>query len=206
LLIIDDVVCSFGRLGAWFGWHTIGVEPDLVAVAKGITSGYIPLSASIIGDRVWQIMKTHAAEIGNFGHGFTTSGHPVAAAAALANIEVIENDNLLSAAKESGAYLLASLRSAYRYDVHVGDIRGAGLLIGVELVADQESRRRFNPSQAVAVEVANICLGMGLVVRALPDQDVIAFAPPLNITHSQIDQVINRFRLAVARCLHAMGL
>jgi L-2,4-diaminobutyrate transaminase len=206
LFIIDDVVCSFGRLGSWFGWQTLelGVVSDLVAVAKGLARGYIPISASIVGDRVWRMMETHAVEIGSFGHGFTTSGHPVAAAAALANIEVIETDNLLIESIASGAYMLASLRAALGSHPNVGDIRGAGLLLGVEFVADKRTGRRFRESGVSAGSVMNLCLEMGFVVRALPVQDIIAFAPPLNITRYEIGQVVDVFVAAVVK--HADSL
>ena len=197
LLIIDDVVCSFGRLGHWFGWETIGVVPDLVSIAKGLTSGYIPMSASIIGDRVWHAISQHAGQIGTLGHGFTTSGHPVAAAAALANIDVIEGDGLLNAAKSSGEDMLSALRQELGGHRLVTDIRGVGLLIGVELAADRATLDRYPGAGGLAATVATACLARGLIVRALPGRDVIALSPPLNISESERGMVIERFSKAL---------
>lgn len=199
LLIIDDVVCAFGRLGHWYGWETIGVTPDLVTIAKGLTSGYVPMSASLLGERMWQTLEQSADEIGTFGHGFTTSGHPLAASAALANINVIEDQQLLAGATTRGAHLMQALKYALGANPFVGDIRGRGLLIGVEFVADGESLRPFCDPGSFVAKVAAACLDLDLIVRALPGKDVIAFAPPLTINPQEIEHVANRFALAVQK-------
>ena len=198
LLLVDDVVCAFGRLGHWFGSEMLGVEPDLIAIAKGLTSGYIPMSASLVGDRVWRRLAQHADEIGSLGHGFTTSGHPVAAAAALANMAVIEEKGLLDAAESSGCTMQAVLNQELKAHPLVKDIRGVGLLIGVELTADHVSSLRTQQPGTVAAGVASACLDLGLIVRASPERDVIAMAPPLIIGETEIAMVVERFKGALA--------
>lgn len=199
LLIIDDVVCAFGRIGHWYGWQTIGVTPDLVTLAKGLTSGYVPMSASLLGERIWQTLDQSAEDIGIFGHGFTTSGHPLAASAALANIEVIHDEQLLSRSTDRGALLIQSLRQALEGNQFVGDIRGRGLLIGVEFVADRESLQPLADPGSFVANIAAACLELDLIVRALPGKDVIAFAPPLTITTKEIEHLVSRFALAIEK-------
>ncbi|MFJ5296534.1 aspartate aminotransferase family protein [Pseudomonas sp. NPDC088368] len=197
LLIIDDVVCAFGRLGHWYGWQTLDVRPDLVTLAKGLTSGYVPMSASLLGERLWRTLEQSAGDIGTFGHGFTTSGHPLAASAALANIDTLEQQQLLTRATAQGALLLETLLATLEDCAVVGDIRGQGLLVGVELVADLDTLRPFIEPGAFAAKVAAACLDLDLIVRALPDKDVIAFAPPLTITAQEIADIARRFAQAV---------
>ncbi|OKL55310.1 hypothetical protein UA08_09412 [Talaromyces atroroseus] len=182
LLVIDDVVCAFGRLGHWFGWETTGVQPDMVSLAKGLTSGCVPMSATLVGERVWSVLEQHQDQIGVFGHGFTMSGHPVAAAAALANIEVIERENLLSKGKDTGNVLLYTVRNATRYIPTVVNVRGRGLLVGIELAGVQAS------------EVAQKCLDLGLIVRAIVGRNTIALAPPLITSEDDILKIVGTIR------------
>ncbi|WP_298336195.1 aminotransferase [uncultured Erythrobacter sp.] len=189
LLVLDEVISAFGRLGDWFGADRFGVEADLITTAKGLTSGYVPMSASLIGEKIWNVFDEAADELGALGHGFTYSGHPVAAAAALANLELIETHNLVDAARIQGDRMLRTLQSSIAGHPLVGDVRGAGLMIGVELVADKCSRRNFEPALGVAKRVQLACLEHGLLARALPTNDVLGFSPPFIVSDAEIDEM-----------------
>lgn len=193
LLIADEVVCGFGRLGTWFGSQFVGAEPDLMTVAKGITSAYFPLSACIISERVWRVLADESGERA-FGHGYTYTSHPLAAACALANLDLIERDDLVTQAGERGAYLNAQLRSAFSGHPIVGEVRGHGLIAAVEFTAGTEPTELFDPIGKVAARVDAECLERGVITRALPDSDTISFSPPFVITASEIDEIV-----AVAR-------
>jgi L-2,4-diaminobutyrate transaminase len=143
LLVLDEVICGFGRLGTWFGADRFGVTPDLMTTAKGLTSGYLPMSAVLLGERVWSVIEGSSNVIDVFGHGFTTSGHPAAAAAALANLDIIEREDLVARAGTLGGQLLAQLAKALAGHPLVGDVRGCGMMVGVELVADRSTRLSF---------------------------------------------------------------
>ncbi len=190
LMIADEVICGFGRLGRFFGSDVYGINPDLVTVAKGLTSGYFPLSAVILSDGVWSVLQTGSPEVGAFAHGFTYSGHPVGAAVAMANLDILIGEDMVGNSERVGAYLQSSLRERFQANALVGDVRGLGLIAGIELVADRASRRPFDPALKVAQQVAARCLEDGLIVRALPVGHVIALSPPLCITRDQVDRVV----------------
>lgn len=178
LVIIDDVICAFGRLGHWFGWKTTNVQPDMVSLAKGLTSGYMPMSAVLVGERVWSVLERHESQIGVLGHGFTMSGHPVAAAAALANIDFIEENSLLDRAKETGAFLLQTLTNATQHVTAVVNVRGRGMLIGIQLAGLD------------AGEVSRRCLDLSLIVRAIVGRNTVALAPPLITTRADVLAIV----------------
>lgn len=193
LLIVDEVVCGFGRLGTWFGSEFVGAEPDLVTVAKGITSAYFPLSACVVSERVWRVLADESGERA-FGHGYTYTSHPLAAACALANLALIERDDLVSQAGERGKYLNTQLRAAFQDHPMVGEVRGHGLIAAVEFTAGAGPTRLFDPVGKVAARVDAECLERGVITRALPDSDTISFSPPFVITETEIDEIV-----AVAR-------
>jgi L-2,4-diaminobutyrate transaminase len=195
LLIADEVVCGFGRLGAWFGCDVFGIEPDLITVAKGITSAYVPLSGCIVSERVWRVLADLSGTRG-FGHGYTYTSHPLAAACALANLEVIERDGLVAQAGQRGDYLNAQLRAALAGHPLVGEIRGRGLIASVEFLAGTDPCRLFEPLGSVAARVDQECLERGVITRALPDADTISFSPPFVITEAEIDEVVATVREA----------
>jgi L-2,4-diaminobutyrate transaminase len=199
LLILDEVICGFGRLGAWFGADHFQVIPDLMTCAKGLTSSYLPMSAVMIGERVWSEIENSNGVIDVFNHGFTTSGHPAAAAAALANLDILEREDLVERAATLGPRLVARLREGVGDHPLVGDVRGCGLMAGVELVADRYSRRNFPAEAKVAARVARAAIETGVLVRALPANDVIAFSPAFVITPEMIDECVARFVLALDR-------
>jgi L-2,4-diaminobutyrate transaminase len=201
LLIADEVICGFGRLGAPFGSHVYGIQPDLITVAKGLTSGYLPLSGAIIGEKVWQVLERGSDLYGPFSHGYTYTAHPLCAAAALAVLEIIERENIIAHVAEVGPYLLGRLREAFADHPYVAEVRGAGLLAAIEFADDPAKRQRFDPARKVGAQLAAACLEEGLISRAMPHGDILGFAPPLIITRDEIDDIVNRVKRAVQRVM-----
>jgi len=190
LMIADEVICGFGRLGKTFGCEVFGIEPDLISVAKGITSGYVPLSACLVSEKVWQVLVEKSGALGVFGHGYTYSAHPVSCAAAMANLDIMARENLVEAAAKVGAYMQERLRTAFAGQPMVGEVRGVGMIAAVEFVQDPAVKKAFDPALKVAPRVANKALDHGLITRALPNSDAVGFSPPLTISEAEIDQVV----------------
>lgn len=201
LFIADEVITAFGRLGSQSGSHHYALEPDLITIAKGLTSAYAPLSGSIVSERVWKVLERGADEYGPIGHGWTYSAHPIGAAAGVANLELIDRLNLIANVRDVGPYLLTGLRQALEDHPNVGEIRGDGLLTAVELVADRGTRRFFDPSRGIAAKVAAEMLSRGVIVRAMPHSDIIGFAPPLCLTRREADQIVEVAEAAVRAAL-----
>ncbi|WP_198038355.1 aminotransferase [Skermanella stibiiresistens] len=197
LMIADEVITGFGRTGQWFGTGLFGLKPDMVTLAKGITSAYFPVSASVISERVWKVLEAASPEHGPVMHGFTYSGHPVGAAIAMANLDIIENEGMVGNAAEVGPYLLEGLKARLGDHPHVGEIRGRGLMIGVEFMADRAKRKPFAAAQNAHRLVAAHAVEHGLMVRALPYLEVISFSPPLCITKADCDEAVDRFARAL---------
>jgi L-2,4-diaminobutyrate transaminase len=191
LLIADEVVCGFGRLGADFGSHLYGIRPDLITLAKGLTSAYAPLSAAMVGERVWQVLEDGSDMFGAFAHGYTYAGHPIGTAAALANLDIIHREELPANARKAGAYILGRLHAALGDHPLVGEVRGQGLLFAVELVADKSRKQRFDPALKVGQRFAAACLEHGLIGRAMPGGDILGFAPPLILTGAESDLIVD---------------
>ena len=181
LLILDEVITGFGRTGTLFGLQQYGLKPDIVSFAKGITSGYVPLGGVGVTDEVFDVL---ASVDRMFMHGFTYSGHPVACAVALRNLQIIEEERLPDNAREAGAYLLAGLRSLLDRP-YVGDVRGKGLMLMVEVVADKQTKAKFEPAFQLGPKLEQATRARGLIVRCTPDG--IAIAPPLTITREECD-------------------
>ncbi len=202
LLVVDEVICGFGRTGHWFGSDLYGLKPDLMPMAKGITSGYVPLSAVMVGDRV---AETLIEEGGEFFHGFTYSGHPVAAAVALANIAILEDEGLVEQVhSDTGPYLQQRLNEVFTDHPLVGEVRGVGFLAALELVADKQSRERFPKYGEVGGRCRDHCLRRNLVMRAV--RDAMVMAPPLTATRAQIDEIVELARLAVDDTATELGV
>jgi L-2,4-diaminobutyrate transaminase len=199
LVIADEVITAFGRLGHWFGAPCFGLEPDLISCAKGITSGYFPMSACLVNEKVWEVLTSRPAATGVFGHGFTTAGHPVAAAVALKNLEIIEREGLLENAATVGRYLLEQLRKRLGSHPLVGDIRGFGMMCGVELDANKHSHQPFDDAQTMGSLLSKLCWEQGLIVRGGHGKAMAALAPPLILTRSQADEIITRLQRALDR-------
>jgi L-2,4-diaminobutyrate transaminase len=204
LLIADEVVCGFGRLGAAFGSMQYGIEPDLITVGKGLTSGYQPLSGVLIGEKVWEVLQQGSDKFGPFAHGYTFAAHPLGAAAALANLDILERERLAEHVNDVGPYLLQRLRETFSDRPHVAEVRGAGLLAAIEFAEDPAQKQRFDPGKRVGAQLAAACLEEGVIVRAMPHGDILGFAPPLIITRDEIDDVVRRVARAVERVTRAL--
>ncbi len=185
LLIADEVICGYGRLGTWFGSDYFGIKPDMMTTAKALTSGYLPLSALIVHDRVAEVLVN---ETGEYYHGFTYSGHPVSCALALKNLELIESEGLVAGAAQKGEVLRAKLNEALGEHPMVGEIRGIGLIGAIELTADKRTRKFFEKNGRVGTICRDFCIENGLIMRAV--RDTMVFSPPLIISDEEIDQFV----------------
>lgn len=190
LLIADEVVTGFGRIGTAFGSDRYGMVPDLMTCAKGLTSAYVPMSAALIGERVWEVIRDGADRVGAFSHGYTYSGHPLGAAAANACLDIVEREDLAGNAERVGTYLLDGFRRALGQHEFVGEVRGVGMLAAVEFVADRATKRRFDPSLKVGARLAAAARKRGLITRAMPHGDILGFAPPLVLTRGDADEIV----------------
>jgi L-2,4-diaminobutyrate transaminase len=193
LLIVDEVITGFGRLGTWFATHFYDLKPDIVSLAKGITSAYFPMSASLISQRIWEVMERASPEVGPVMHGFTYSGHPVGASIALANLAILEGEGLISNAAAMGAYLKKGLEDRVAGHRYVGEIRGEGLMVAVELSADRGRRTPFPRAAGAHRIVANRAFELGLIIRPSPFIEALAFSPPLCITKDECDRALDLF-------------
>jgi L-2,4-diaminobutyrate transaminase len=205
LLIADEVVTGFGRLGSMFGSDHYGIEPDLITIAKGLTSAYAPLSGVIVSEKVWRVLEQGSDEFGPIGHGWTYSSHPLCTAAGIANLELVDELDLVANARETGAYFNAALKDALGGHRHVGEVRGEGLLAAVELVRDRDDRRFFETSEKIGPRVAAALLERGVIARAMPQGDILGFAPPLCLTREEADIVVDATRGAVEAVSAAIG-
>jgi adenosylmethionine-8-amino-7-oxononanoate aminotransferase len=196
LLILDEVICGFGRTGTMFGMQQYGVVPDIVSFAKGVTSGYIPLGGVGVSDVIWDTLSTPDRM---FMHGFTYSGHPVACAVALPNLDIIERERLPENAGRAGAYLLDALRNRLADHPNFGEARGKGLMLFVELVADRATKAKLDPSLNVSGRLTKATRERGIIVR--PVGDGIAIAPPLTIQQPELDTIADAIDGAVREVL-----
>ena len=191
LLVVDEVVTGFGRLGTMFGSDHYGIQADIITIAKGLTSAYAPLSGSIISDEVWKVLEQGTDENGPIGHGWTYSAHPIGAAAGLANLKLIDDLNLVTNAREVGAYLNTSMQQALGDHPNVGDVRGEGMLCAVEFVKDKDSRTFFDAADKIGPQVSATLLTQDKVIaRAMPQSDILGFAPPFCLTRQEADTVV----------------
>ena len=192
LLISDEVICAFGRLGAWFAYEQFGMKPDLVTFAKGVTSGYIPLGGVMVGNRVAKVLIEQGGE---FNHGYTYSGHPVACAVALANLELMEREQLVQRVHaDIGPYLARRFAELKQHPL-VGDAETCGFVAGLVLVKNKATKQLFAEEFGVGMVCRGHCFGNGLIMRAVGDRMIIA--PPLTMTHAQIDEMM----ALIVRCL-----
>ncbi len=197
LLIADEVVTGFGRLGCMFGSQHYGIEPDIITIAKGLTSAYAPLSGSIISDKVWKVLEDGTDEFGAIGHGWTYSAHPICAAAGVANLSVIDDLNLIANAGEVGAYLNKALTDAVGDHTHVGDVRGEGMLCAVELVDNKAGRTFFEADRKIGPAIASALLKRNVIARAMPQGDILGFAPPMCLTKDEADVIAQAMKESV---------
>ena len=192
LFVADEVITAFGRLGDWFASGLWDLDPDLITLAKGLTSGYLPLGATMVSDEIAADLQHH----GYFAHGFTYTGHPTTCAAALANLDIIENEGLVPhVASNIGPYFQEKLR-AFTGHPAVGEIRGIGLIGAIELVP-RGGKAALTPTMMLGVKAAALARKEGVIVRGI--RDIVALAPPLTITRGEIDQLFEAVQKAVDR-------
>ncbi|OAN44478.1 aspartate aminotransferase family protein [Magnetospirillum moscoviense] len=194
LLVADEVITGFGRTGNMFGCDTFGIRPDMMTVAKGLSSGYLPISALIVSGEVFGPIAEEAGRIGVFGHGFTYGGHPVSAAVAVETLKIYAERDILGHVAKVGPVLQRGLAALQQHPL-VGEARGVGLIGAVELVADKDSRTAFDPKLAVGPRVVAKAQAHGVILRAMGD--AVAFAPPLIISEAEILDMLGRFRRAL---------
>ena len=187
LLVADEVICGFGRTGEWFAAQTFGFQPDIMTLAKGITSGYIPLGAVMFNDRVADVLKHRGGEL---AHGYTYSGHPVCAAVALENIRILQDEGIIDACRaDTGPYLAERWKALGEHPL-VGEARILGMVGALELVPDKPSRAYFPDRGRVGALCRDIALGNGLILRAT--NDAMLLSPPLIISREQIDELVDK--------------
>ena len=196
MLLDDEVITGFGRIGTLWGAQAYGLAPDAITVAKALSSAYLPISAVLLSEAIYEAMVAESRKIGTFAHGFTYSGHPVPAAVALRTLELYEERDVLGHVQRIAPHFQRRLRALADHPL-VGEARGVGLIGALELVADKATKRSFEPAHLVGGRVAEHAKGEGLIIRAL--QDTIAFCPPLIITEAEIDELFDR----VGRALDA---
>ena len=189
LLIADEVICGFGRTGKMFGSETYSIKPDIMVMSKQISSSYMPISAFLINDKVYNPIADESNRLGTFGHGFTAGGHPVAAAVAVENIKIIEERKLVDNASNVGAYMQKKLRELSDHPL-VGEVRGVGLIAAIELVADKAKKLPLNGKVgALGAMMNQELVENGVISRNMGD--ALAFCPPMIITKQQVDDLVN---------------
>ncbi len=198
-MISDEVICGFGRLGTSFGCSALGFAPDSISVAKALTSAYVPLAGLTIPPAMYEALIAESRKIGIFGHGFTYSGHPVAAAVAIKALDIYARERIAEQAANKAPHFQARLKALESHPL-VGEARGIGLVGGIELVADKKTRRSFDSQAAVAPQAVRFAQEEGLIVRFLVG-DVVSICPPLIITPAEIDELFDRLGRALDRTL-----
>ncbi|MCR4266205.1 aspartate aminotransferase family protein [Nitratireductor sp. ZSWI3] len=201
LLVADEVICGFGRTGTMFGSTTFGIEPDIMVMSKQLSSSYMPASALMINDKVFEPIMEESNRIGTLGHGYTASGHPVAAAVALENLKIIEERDLVGNAAAMGERLRSGLAALADHPL-VGEVRGVGLIAAVELVTDKAAKKALEAPGALGALVNGHLQEVGVISRAMTD--AVAFCPPLIITASEVDDLLARFKTGLDNALSAL--
>ena len=199
LFLVDEVITGFGRLGQPFGTNVFGLKPDMITVAKMLTSAYVPMSALYVSEDIYQTVADASAEVGTFGHGYTYSGHPLACAVALETLRIYENDDILGHVQRVAPRLQTGLQRFAGHPI-VGQVRGLGLIGAIELAEDPSSRKPFDPKRGVGAYFVRRAQAHGLIVRVLGG-DVIAFSPPLIISEAEIDFMLERAERALSETL-----
>jgi 4-aminobutyrate---pyruvate transaminase len=198
LFLVDEVICGMGRTGHWWGSQEYGLKPDMLVSAKGLSSAYLPISALMINEKVYGVLKEQTAKIGVFGHGYTYGGHPVCAAVANEVFDIYRERDVIAHAKRAGDYFQRKLHERAAHPL-VGEARGLGLMGALEVVADKETRQPFPADRKMAASVAQFASEAQLNVRPLGD--AVCIAPPVIITEAEIDVLFERLDIALAKAL-----
>ena len=198
LLIADEVVTGFGRMGTMFGSTYYDLEPDFITIAKGLTSAYAPMSGSLVSKKIWKVLEQGTDENGPIGHGWTYSAHPICAAAGVANLKYLDDANLIENAKQIGPYFLNELKNALDDHIYIAEIRGEGLLAAIEFAEDKKSLKFFDPSKKIGPQIAAMLLKEGVIGRAMPQGDILGFAPPLCLSKKEADIIVNKCKKIIS--------
>jgi 4-aminobutyrate---pyruvate transaminase len=196
LFVADEVICGFWRTGSYWGCQTFGIQPDIMVCAKALSASYLPISGVVINEQVFQGIAEGSSSVGTFGHGFTYSGHPVPAAVAIETLKIYDETDIGSHVRRVGPYMQKQLRERFANHPLVGEVRGVGLIAGVELVADKAARRNFAPGDKVGARLMKLGEQHGVILRAMMG-DVLGFSPPLIITEAEIDEMLDRLGRAL---------
>jgi 4-aminobutyrate--pyruvate transaminase len=195
LFVADEVICGFGRTGNMFGADTFHLKPDIMTLAKALSAGYLPISATLVSAKLYEILVQQSDKLGIFGHGYTYSSHPVPAAVALETLKIYEERDIVGAVRRVGPRLQAGIRGHADHPL-IGEARGIGLIGAVELVRDKESRQSFDPKAGIAAHLVRRAQHHGAILRNMPG-DIVAFSPPLIITEAEIDEMLGCFGKAL---------
>ncbi|UUX48743.1 aspartate aminotransferase family protein [Nisaea acidiphila] len=198
LFVADEVICGFGRTGNYWGSQTFDMKPDILVCAKALSSSYLPISATLINEKVYEPVKNASAELGAFGHGYTYSGHPVCAAVALETLKIYDEENIIEKARDMAPVFQKQLRSFSDHPL-VGEARGVGLMGAIQVMQDKASKKPFEASAGVGPMIANLATEEGVMLRAVGDS--LAFCPPLIISESEIEEMFACFRRGLDRAL-----
>ncbi|WP_137388559.1 aminotransferase [Rhodoligotrophos defluvii] len=198
LAVSDEVICGFGRTGSYWGADALGFTPDILTCAKSLSSAYLPISAVLVSESIFEAMRGQSDKVGVFGHGYTYGGHPVCAAAAVAAMDRYDALQTTRNARETGAYLQERLQALAAHPL-VGEVRGIGLMAGVEFVRDKDTKAPFDPALAVGAACSKFALDRGLITRNLGD--TMSFSPPLIITRAEVDEIVSTFATALDETL-----
>lgn len=199
LLICDEVITGFGRTGEMFGATKYNIEPDLITIAKGLTSAYVPLSGAIVSKKVSDVLKQGSDVAGMFPHGYTYTGHPLGAAAANAVLDIVEREDLPGNSRDVGGYLQQRMQETFAQNPLVGEVRGVGMMAAIEFVANRDTKECFDKTLKVGARISNACLEEGMIARAMPHGDILGFSPPLCITKEDVDTVVGKAKTAIDR-------
>ncbi|MDE2333755.1 MAG: aspartate aminotransferase family protein, partial [Rhodospirillales bacterium] len=191
LFVADEVICGFWRTGNYWGSQTLGLQPDILTCAKALSSSYLPISAVMVNERVFQGLADESHKIGTFGHGFTYSGHPVPAAVAIETLKIYDEMNIGEHVRAVGAHFQKELRRRFADHPLVGEVRGIGLIGAIELVADKEKRQNFEPGARIGGRLTKLVEEHGVIGRTVPG-DILCFSPPLIITVAEVDEMLDR--------------
>ena len=196
LLVVDEVICGFGRTGSYWGTQTFGIEPDIITCAKALSSAYLPISATLVSEKVFSVLADESHKIGTFGHGVTYSGHPVPAAVAIETLKIYDEINIVEQCATVGGFLQSELHR--RFDDHelIGEVRGVGMIAAMELVANKQARQNFDPALKMGARLVKLCEAHGVIARGLPS-DSMAFSPPLIMTKEDVTEMCDRVSLAL---------
>ena len=207
LFVVDEVICGFGRTGNMFGTQTFDLKPDIVTVAKALSAGYMPISANLVSNALYDILLAQSDKLGIFGHGYTYSSHPVPAAVALETLKIYEERDIVAQVRRVAPRMQDGMRS-YAGHPLIGDVRGVGLIGAVEIVRDKATKQSFDTEAAVAAFLVRRAQHHGVILRNMPG-DIVAFCPPLIVKQGEIDEMLAGFGKALddtADMVRAKGL